>query len=255
MNTEDMLLAAIAQDRREDTPRLAYADFLDERGGPGDELRARFIRMQVETGVAARRGLDLAERVELRTRDERFWRGHDTDLVPPAPHGWVRSFSNMYSPMPSFRARPKRMSASPHADLLVQRGFVAEVAMEGDDWARYADALDACYRGGAYPLERVQLMSWPRVGWQADRAGDGRLVVWSEANRDFSAEMTRADVMCAAENFDGVLLWGLLAGTAEAPGGGPRSTADLPAGDDDDVQLFLASALWPHLEILSPPPF
>src|SRR3954453_2477149 len=39
------LFAAIISQPREDTPRLAYADWLDENGDP---VRARFIRLQYE---------------------------------------------------------------------------------------------------------------------------------------------------------------------------------------------------------------
>jgi uncharacterized protein (TIGR02996 family) len=41
----DALLAAIAANLYEDTPRLALADWLDERG---EHARAEFIRVQVE---------------------------------------------------------------------------------------------------------------------------------------------------------------------------------------------------------------
>jgi uncharacterized protein (TIGR02996 family) len=45
MSEEDALLAAIAAHPAEDTPRLAYADWLDEHGR---HVRAEFIRIQIE---------------------------------------------------------------------------------------------------------------------------------------------------------------------------------------------------------------
>ena len=45
MSDEDALLAAIAAHPDEDTPRLMYADWLDEHGQP---VRAEFIRVQIE---------------------------------------------------------------------------------------------------------------------------------------------------------------------------------------------------------------
>lgn len=45
MNDGDALLAAIRAHPDEDTPRLAYADWLDETGSPA---RARFVRRQIE---------------------------------------------------------------------------------------------------------------------------------------------------------------------------------------------------------------
>ncbi len=48
------LLRAIEADFDADLPRLVYADWLEERGGDGDGMRARFIRWQCER---ARKGL------------------------------------------------------------------------------------------------------------------------------------------------------------------------------------------------------
>jgi uncharacterized protein (TIGR02996 family) len=54
MTDLDALYAAILAEPGEDTPRLAYADALDERGGPGDAARAEFIRLQIELAVIGR---------------------------------------------------------------------------------------------------------------------------------------------------------------------------------------------------------
>jgi uncharacterized protein (TIGR02996 family) len=48
MNHEDAFLADIVEHPSEDAPRLVYADWLDERGRPGDADRAEFIRLQCE---------------------------------------------------------------------------------------------------------------------------------------------------------------------------------------------------------------
>lgn len=47
-DTLDALYRAIVQQPGEDTPRLLYADALDERGAPGDAERAEFVRLQME---------------------------------------------------------------------------------------------------------------------------------------------------------------------------------------------------------------
>jgi uncharacterized protein (TIGR02996 family) len=67
--TETALLAAIAAAPDEDTPRLAYADLLDERGGASSD-RASLIRFQVqaERDLGALSGWD---RVDEEHR--RFW--------------------------------------------------------------------------------------------------------------------------------------------------------------------------------------
>jgi uncharacterized protein (TIGR02996 family) len=55
MNDHDALLTAISEHPEEDTPRLMYADWLEENGQPE---RADFVRTQVEV---ARPGLSAAE--------------------------------------------------------------------------------------------------------------------------------------------------------------------------------------------------
>lgn len=48
MTDRDALLRAIAANPDEDTPRLVYADLLDEIGGEVNLARARFIRLQID---------------------------------------------------------------------------------------------------------------------------------------------------------------------------------------------------------------
>jgi uncharacterized protein (TIGR02996 family) len=47
MSDREALLRAIVAAREEDTPRLAFADWLDEHGNEDDRLRAEFIRVQI----------------------------------------------------------------------------------------------------------------------------------------------------------------------------------------------------------------
>jgi uncharacterized protein (TIGR02996 family) len=49
MTDRDSMLRAIAANPDDDTPRLIYADLLDELGGHANAARARFIRLQIET--------------------------------------------------------------------------------------------------------------------------------------------------------------------------------------------------------------
>jgi uncharacterized protein (TIGR02996 family) len=48
------LLRAICDNPDEDTPRLVYADWLDERGGESNEARAELIRLQIVESAKAR---------------------------------------------------------------------------------------------------------------------------------------------------------------------------------------------------------
>lgn len=47
MNDRDLLLRAVLQDPAEDTPRLVYADYLEEHGTAIDRDRAEFIRLHI----------------------------------------------------------------------------------------------------------------------------------------------------------------------------------------------------------------
>lgn len=49
MSDDVALLAAIGEHPNEDTPRLVYADWLDEQGGEANAARAEFIRVECET--------------------------------------------------------------------------------------------------------------------------------------------------------------------------------------------------------------
>jgi len=98
MSTEAALLATIVADP-DDTARLVYADFLDEKGGEIDTARAQFIRAQIELARPAQKGdskrrrelLSLAKKLHkqhgvawaapvfdaLGTKNEKFWREID----------------------------------------------------------------------------------------------------------------------------------------------------------------------------------
>jgi uncharacterized protein (TIGR02996 family) len=84
------LLRAICANPEEDTPRLVYADWLDEQGGESNTARAAFIRLQITEAAKAR----------PTTRASVGWRRigeltpTECDLIhrfgdaDPAPDGW-----------------------------------------------------------------------------------------------------------------------------------------------------------------------
>lgn len=77
MTDEDALLAAIAAHPEEDTPRLMFADWLDENGRP---LRAEFIRLQCATQEPGRLPPDEHKKA-VRRLDE-LVRDHQRELIP-----------------------------------------------------------------------------------------------------------------------------------------------------------------------------
>jgi uncharacterized protein (TIGR02996 family) len=83
MSDEDALLAAIAAHPDEDTPRLAYADWLDEHGR---HTRAEFVRVQID--VAAKETLPRVlqnRHVDVWKRNQELIDHHWDDILgPPA---------------------------------------------------------------------------------------------------------------------------------------------------------------------------
>jgi uncharacterized protein (TIGR02996 family) len=117
MSDETALLRAIAAHPDEDTPRLAYADWLDEhsppapkgRGKKGREPteagnpRAAFIRGQVEL---ARSKEDSMQRRELAFRCRQLLDEHEKDWIVPDElavydYGWSRGFVESFTTTPS----------------------------------------------------------------------------------------------------------------------------------------------------------
>jgi uncharacterized protein (TIGR02996 family) len=81
MSDEDALLTAIAAHPEEDTPRLMYADWLDEHGQP---VRAEFIRGQIE--IAQKEHLPrvvLNRYVSLFQRNQELIDNHRAELLGP----------------------------------------------------------------------------------------------------------------------------------------------------------------------------
>src|SRR5262249_22823280 len=64
-----------------DLPRLAYADWLDERGGEADVARAEFIRLHVSL---ARSAADATDRESITFRVGYLWQRHRTEWFGPA---------------------------------------------------------------------------------------------------------------------------------------------------------------------------
>src|SRR5690242_5076711 len=73
MTQEEAFLQAICESPNDDVPRLVYADWLEENGGPDGADRAEFIRVQVER---ARLPADDPRQAALRQREERMAEGH-----------------------------------------------------------------------------------------------------------------------------------------------------------------------------------
>jgi uncharacterized protein (TIGR02996 family) len=145
MTDEADFLAAIIERPDDDLPRLAMADWLDERGDP----RGEFIRVQCElTGLPAGplyidpesvEDAKLLARADALRRRERELLGRFGNWVPDIPNRAWRLDSD---PLCRYDAA--------FFGCTFSRGFVSAVTLSWADWSRHAAALLA-----ACPLRRV----------------------------------------------------------------------------------------------------
>src|SRR4051794_39815561 len=91
MNQDEAFLQAIIERPDDDTPRLVYADWLEEHG---DAARAEFIRVQCQL---FRLPPDAPDRVELERRELRLLDAHESKWLGPIRRGWLtRLFSDFW---------------------------------------------------------------------------------------------------------------------------------------------------------------
>jgi uncharacterized protein (TIGR02996 family) len=91
MNTQEALLQAIWNDPDDDTPRLVYADFLEETGREEEVARAQYIRrcIQVNNQVYPFKAYELAtEAYELGKEAGKLWKKYQKKWMRGLP-SWV----------------------------------------------------------------------------------------------------------------------------------------------------------------------
>ena len=115
MNERDALLKAVCDNPDDDTPRLVFADWLDEHDEPD---RAEFIRLQIEIA-----GLpDGKKKTKLRTREKKLLGKHAEEWTEP-----LEEFADSYFGEP-FEFR---------------RGFVEDIGADPETFAERAEELFA----------------------------------------------------------------------------------------------------------------
>jgi uncharacterized protein (TIGR02996 family) len=128
MSDEAALLAVIRAQPEEDTPRLIYADWLDENDQPE---RAEFIRSQIE-----RAGLD---------GDDPRWReliNREAELIVAAKQTWLRPYflwadwSNLFIRRGLVElATTTSVALVPHLDSLGELGSLLELRLSDFAWS------------------------------------------------------------------------------------------------------------------------
>lgn len=156
MTDEAARLAAIRDRPDDDTPRLVYADWLDDNDRPE---RAAFIRAQIEI---ARPVVGCKETPSCLASN----RHREIGRWCPAcwPHrGLLRTEDDLYAAV-GCDGIPVGIGS---AQVTWVRGFVEACEVSADAWVRHGDELLA-----AHPVRRVRLTTWPdRNVWPVLYAG------------------------------------------------------------------------------------
>ena len=147
MTHEDAFIQAIRETPNDDTPRLIFADWLEEHGQAD---RAEFIRVQCRI---ARLMEDEPEQAILSARAEELLRGHWDDWVGPL-RAIVGPWRDRYG--------ERWVGEEYHSDGLrrFQRGFVDTLALDAESFLCYSDYLKRLV-----PLRELRL-------WRAGRCAD-----------------------------------------------------------------------------------
>src|SRR5882672_7014009 len=108
MSDEQALLAAIFAHPEEDTPRLVYADWLDEQGGESNAARAEYIRLEIE---------------HARNFPERQWSKEKADAQKRASELFAKHHRDWFGALYGRRSLLRGAQAS----VQYRRGFPYEV--------------------------------------------------------------------------------------------------------------------------------
>ncbi len=189
MRDGELLLEPILEKPDEDTPRLVYADWLQENG---QHKRAEFIRVQCEYAVLHRHFEDhQADGENLRClRCVRA--GVLSDLLlgkfrlqPQAPAPFAADCPHRIARMADYRGEPVEWDW--------YRGFVREVRCPADWWLAHGDAIRA-----AHPVTAVRLQT--AFEWDGDEDGawlvrdpQGRRVAWVDVRAAATAAERDSD--------------------------------------------------------------
>jgi uncharacterized protein (TIGR02996 family) len=239
MDQEAALLAAIAAHPEEDTPRLAYADWLDEHAGGLPEpasarIRAEFIRIQCELKKLEHLPAEQQRlHIHLWQRQQVLLDNHRRDLLGPLGDDIT------------------------YFDVVFDRGFASELNIPDEVFLKHAETV-----GDLRPTPRVRLVQAGSVLHQLLSRSELGLVealtVWAEYDNfgedeasDLAAcpHLTRLEVLKLVECHIGEAGLNLIAHSPNLP---RLIELDLSGSEisDEGVRLLVGSPLWPRLKRL-----
>jgi uncharacterized protein (TIGR02996 family) len=237
MDDGSALLAAIAAHPEEDTPRLAYADWLDEHGFP---VRAEFIRIQIEIKKYAHLPSKQQQGyADLYRRQNAIKTYHRRELLGPLGDEFT--------------------AAEWNHDVIFDRGFLAELTLDAEQFFRHTDSIAAMK-----PLPDIAV--YVELGWHmpASFLREPHIELMtalhmvplhdpSEMNIDWDPGFDRKWSRLRELNLGGCGIGDLgLRGIAESPRYPVLTKLDLSGNEisDDGVRLLVDSPLWPRLRKL-----
>jgi uncharacterized protein (TIGR02996 family) len=167
MTDREAMLRAVAAAPDEDTPRLVYADLLDELGGAANAARARFIRLQIEThhGPGDTGGTwafeqKTNEAAELAAQFAREWRLELPEWAYAVHGPRARAPAGLYSRGFVERFRAKARALALRGDEL----FAANPVRELEVQAGAAELIPAVFNRPALARLKVLAVRWGGVG-------------------------------------------------------------------------------------------
>jgi uncharacterized protein (TIGR02996 family) len=240
MSDEDAILAAISAHPQEDTPRLAYADWLDEHGL---HIKAEFIRVQIAVKtISELPSVEQGKQIHLFRRQQELLDDHLADLVGPLANDLG------------------------YFDVIFDRGFVAELKLDAGRLLKHAGAIRALK-----PLPEITVKD---VAWWLREKGDiteelqlaSAIIMQSDERSDpvpldvgsisgsfaFKAPWTRLrklDVSRCGIGDAGILT---IVGNNEFDLFPSLSDLDVTANDigDEGIRMLVRSPGWPRLRKL-----
>lgn len=139
LDMRQAFLAAILASPVDDSPRLIYADWLEEQGGEPE--RAEFIRVQCELASPYEEFFPPSRATELRRRQRELLEAH-----------WVKWLADAPLKMDAWSLDEPIVPYAYGARVLFRRGFVAEIVCSWSDWKQHGKAIVR-----QHPVERVTL--------------------------------------------------------------------------------------------------
>ncbi len=149
--TEAAFIADICANPDDTTPRLIYADWLEEQGDSFAKARADFIRVQCKIASSPEASKWHEIQCDTYERQSPRWLsapGHIGAVLEASYNLWLDVRASCYLPRP--------LADAANRYQWWRRGFLEEVTLNSRDWLAYHYVILA-----QQPVRQVKLLDWP----------------------------------------------------------------------------------------------